>query len=243
MPWMPSLAWKVVDYMSSSHDRRFRDLDYYLREWYKNISRIANKLLRGHGWQQGKILIRQSDGLSVRWSALCEAISRDRYYQKHPKDARVTTQIMLAALKFGGHAHPRYVVGFECNEFGATHYDEYDKQGGACHIWPVWGGIGDCPEISERTKGVLYIKSMGGHINWNRLGRRDRATTKHCDHFFSIYDPILRSLGLFPGPCMWHAAPETVSNLLRDGAGREQSSAEDPIGTATPGPRRPGAFR
>ncbi len=106
--------------------------------------------------------------------------------------------------------HPRYVIGFGCSEFGVTQYDEYDKQGGACHIWPVWDGIEDCPEISERTKGVLYIKAVGGHINWNRLGRRDRVTVKHCDHFFSIYDPILRSLGLFPGPCMWHAAPETV---------------------------------
>ena len=76
MPYMPSLAWKILEYMSSSHDPRYRKIDYYLQKWYKNVSRIANKLLRGHGWQQERILWRESDGLSVRWSALCEAIEK-----------------------------------------------------------------------------------------------------------------------------------------------------------------------
>ena len=128
MPWMTSVAWKIIDSMTSSQDRRFRDLDYHLREWYKNISRIANNLLRGHGWQQ-KQFIRHSDGLSVRWGALRNAIARDNHYQQHPKEARVTSQIMLAALKFGGHDHPRYVIGFECSEYGVSQCDEYDKKG------------------------------------------------------------------------------------------------------------------
>ncbi len=131
---MPSLAWKILEYMSSSHDPRYRKIDYYLQKWYKNVSRVANKLLRGHGWQQERILWRESDGLSVRWSALCEAVQKDRYYKKHPQNAQVTSQTMLAALKYGGHEHPRYMLGFESNEWGATRYDEFDKKEGIEHI-------------------------------------------------------------------------------------------------------------
>ena len=52
MPNMPSIAWKILEYMTSSHDQRYRYLGKHLQEWYKNVSRIGNKLLRGHGWQQ-----------------------------------------------------------------------------------------------------------------------------------------------------------------------------------------------
>ena len=41
----------------------------------------------------------------------------------------------------------------------------------------------------------------------------------HQDQYFSICDPILRDLGYFPGPAVWHSAPESVSNALRDAHG------------------------
>ena len=53
----------------------------------------------------------------------------DHHYQQHPKGARVTSQTILAALKFGGHDYPRYVIGFECSEYGVSRYDEHDKKG------------------------------------------------------------------------------------------------------------------
>ncbi len=34
---------------------------------------------------------------------------------------------MLAALKYGGHEHPRYLLGFEASEWGVTQFDHYDK--------------------------------------------------------------------------------------------------------------------
>ena len=111
------------------------------------------------------------------------------------------------------------MLGFECNEWGATNYDEHDMEEGAEHVWPVWGGIGFCPEISERNKGVLFIKPAGGAINWNVLGRYDRVQANHQDHLFPLYSPIVRSSGLYSGPCAWHTTPEPVSDLLRDGKG------------------------
>ena len=48
VPRMPSIAWKAHDYMRSRHDPRLRDLGRELRDWYKNVSWIANALLRGH---------------------------------------------------------------------------------------------------------------------------------------------------------------------------------------------------
>ncbi len=54
---------------------------------------------------------------------------------------------------------------------------------------------------------------------WHALGRKDKVCAYHQDHYFSFYDPILRDLGYFPGPAMWHSAPESVSNALRDAHG------------------------
>ena len=34
------------EHMSSSSDKRFKDLDYHIKEWYRTVSRIATKLLR-----------------------------------------------------------------------------------------------------------------------------------------------------------------------------------------------------
>ncbi len=102
---------------------------------------------------------------------------------------------------------------------GATNYDEHDVKEGTEHVWPVWDGVGFCPEISEKNKGILFIKPVGGAIKWSVLGRYDKVTANHQDHLFSIYSPIVRSSGLFPGPCAWQTTPEPVSDILRDGKG------------------------
>ena len=86
---MAMICWKMREHMSSSSDKRFKDLDYHIKEWYRTVSRIATKLLRGHGYQQ-KYLRRESDGLSARWSALCNAIQHDHHYYGHPSTAQVT---------------------------------------------------------------------------------------------------------------------------------------------------------
>jgi hypothetical protein len=80
VPRMPSLAWKALDYMKSRHDPRLRDLSRELKDWYKNVSWIATTLLRGHikTRKQRELLWRESDGLSVRWSGLCNAIWSDQ---------------------------------------------------------------------------------------------------------------------------------------------------------------------
>ncbi len=111
------------------------------------------------------------------------------------------------------------MLGFECSEWGATRYDEHDAKERAEHVWPVWDGVGFCPEISERNKGVLFIKPVGGAIKWSVLGRYDCVSANHQDHLFSICSPIVRSSLLCPGPCAWHATPEPVSDILRDGMG------------------------
>ncbi len=82
VPRMPAIAWKALEYMKSRHDPRVRDLGRELRDWYKNVSWIANTLLRGHikTQHQRKLLWRESDGLSVRWSSLCQAVWSDRHY-------------------------------------------------------------------------------------------------------------------------------------------------------------------
>ncbi len=221
VPRMPSLAWKVLDYLRSKHDVRFRDLDKWIQNWYNNISRIANQLLRGHirTQKQRQLLWRESDGLSVRWSCLCEAIWIDKYYKRHPSNAQITSQLVLAALYYGGHEHPRYLLGFEANEWGETMFDQHDRHDATEHIWPVWNGIHDSPAICERQGGVLFIKPVGGAVNWAVLGRKDRVQARHQDHHFSLCSPILRGLGLFPGPCAWHSTTEHVSELLRDAKG------------------------
>ncbi len=110
-------------------------------------------------------------------------------------------------------------LGFECSEYGHSKHDAHHKKGGIGHIWPIRDGSDACHDISERNGGVLYIKAIGGHINWNASGRKDMVRAYHQDHYVSIYDPILRDLNYFPGPAMWHAAPERVSDYLRDAVG------------------------
>ena len=83
----------------------------------------------------------------------------------------------------------------------------------------MWNGFAENPGISERTHGVLFIKPVGGEVNWDQLGKRDHFLAKHQTHHFSPFSPILRSLGLYPGPCAWHSTTERVSSLLRDGEG------------------------
>ena len=58
------------------------------------------------------------------------------------------------------------MLGFEADEWGATAYDHCDRHDATEHIWPVWNGIHDNPDISERNKGVLFIKPVGGDVNW-----------------------------------------------------------------------------
>ena len=69
----------------------------------------------------------------------------------------------------------------------------------------------------------MYIKAIGGHIDWHALGRKEMVRAHHVDHYFSIYHPILRNLDCFPGPAMWHTAPEMVSDWLRDAVGDRPS--------------------
>ena len=216
---MAMICWKLSDYMGSSNDKRYRPLDCHLKGWYRNVSKITTKLQRGHGYQQ-KFLRRELDGSSVRRSALCNAVLHDNRYYEHPNNARVTSQVMLAALKYGGHEHPRFLPGFECCEYCNSKHDAHHKAGGiGNHIWPALDGSGDCYDISERNGGVLYIKAIGGHIDWHALGRKEMVRAHHVDHYFSIYHPILRNLDCFPGPAMWHTAPEMVSDWLRDAVG------------------------
>ena len=207
------------EHMSSSSDKRFKDLDYHIKEWYRTVSRIATKLLRGHGYQQ-KYLRRESDGLSARWSALCNAIQHDHHYYGHPSTAQVTiAESCLPLSNMEAMSIRGISLGFECSEYGHSKHDAHHKKGGIGHIWPIRDGSDACHDISERNGGVLYIKAIGGHINWNALGRKDMVRAYHQDHHFSIYDPIFRDLNYFPGPAMWHSAPEIVSNSLRDAIG------------------------
>ena len=220
---MAMICWKLSDYMGSSNDKRYRPLDCHLKGWYRNVSKITTKLQRGHGYQQ-KFLRRELDGSSVRRSALCNAVLHDNRYYEHPNNARVISQVMLAALKYGGHEHPRFLPGFECCEYCNSKHDAHHKAGGiGNHIWPALDGSGDCYDISERNGGVLYIKAIGGHIDWHALGRKEMVRAHHVDHYFSIYHPILRNLDCFPGPAMWHTAPEMVSDWLRDAVGDRPS--------------------
>ena len=60
VPRMPALGRKVLDYMKSKHDHLHKGL----KDWYKNVSWIANTLLRGHikTRKQRHLLWRESDG-------------------------------------------------------------------------------------------------------------------------------------------------------------------------------------
>ncbi len=171
IPRMPALAWKAFDYMKSRHDPRMRDLSKELKDWYRNVSWIATTLLRGHvrTQKQRNLLWREADGLSVRWSGLCNAIRCDRYYEPHPRGAQVNTQQILNALHHGGFDNPRYLIGFPANEWGATAYDAYDVRNTTEHIWPVWNGYAENPDICERNYGPMFIKPVGGEVNWDAM--------------------------------------------------------------------------
>ncbi len=108
------------------------------------------------------------------------------------------------------------------------------------HAWPVWGGVSDCSasDLTERNGGMLYIKAVGGHIDWIVLGRKEKVTAHHADHYLSIRSPILRDLGYYPGPAVYHAAPELVSDNLRDNAGNDRA-----ILCGRPGLGKPGSER
>ncbi len=208
MPAMTRVCWKLFEYMGSSNDRRCRHLKPALKNLYYNVSKIATKLLRGHGYQ--KHLEKEADCLSVRWSALCRAITHDRAYYEHPDGAQVNSQRILSALKYGGQGHPRFLFAFQCDEYGWSKHDEYDRPGGIKrHVWPVWDGLNDCStsDHTERNGGVLHVKAVGGHIGWIGLGRKDKVTAHHADHYLSIYSQILRDFGYYPGPAMYHTPP------------------------------------
>jgi len=185
------------------------------------VSWIANTLLRGHikTRHQSELLWRESDGPSVRWSSLCQAVWSDRHYTHHPGNANINSHQILCALHHGGFENPRYLLGFPADEWGVTACDQYDVRNTTEHIWPVWNGYAENPNISERTFGPLFIKPVGGEVNWDELGARDHVLAKHQLHHFSPYSPILRSLGFYPGPCAWHSTTERVSTLLQSGEG------------------------
>ena len=117
----------------------------------------------------------------------CAALIRDKAYFEHPDAVPITSQKILAALRYGGREHPRFLLGFQCDEFGWSRHDRNDKPGGIKHhVWPVWDGVSDNPDISERNGGVLYIKAVGGHINWILLGKKNWVRAHHADHYMSL---------------------------------------------------------
>ena len=128
---------------------------------------------------------------------------------------------MLNALHHGGFDNPRYVIGFPANEWGRTSFDEYDVRNSAEHIWPVWNGYAENPDICERNYGPMFVKPIGGEINWEALGERYHVLAKHQLHHISPFSSVLRALGLYPGPCAWHTTTETVATLLQSGAGSQ----------------------
>ncbi len=183
---------------------------------------------------------RELDGLSARWCAFCNAVVRDRASYDHPDGAPITSQRILAALKYAGQGHPRLLLTFQCDEYSRSKHDLYDKPGGIKrHVWPVWDGVSENPDISERNGGVLYIKAVGGHIGWKALGSKGRVDAHHADHNLPIYSPILRNLGFFPGPAMYRTAPELVSDKLRDAHGDRSILCGGP-GRANPGAEETG---
>ena len=103
---MTRCCWKFVEFMESVGDRRCRNLKAPVMGWFFNVSEVATKLLRGHGNQSH--LTRESDCLSVRWGALCRAITHDRAYYGHRDDCLVNSQRILSALKYGSQGHPRF---------------------------------------------------------------------------------------------------------------------------------------
>ncbi len=109
------------------------------------------------------------------------------------------------------------------------------KRGGIGHILPIWDGSDACRDISERNGGVLYIKAIGGHINWNALGRKDMVRAYHQDHHFSIYDPIFRDLNYFPGPLSGRLAGLALGRapLVIPTWGGPNPQREHPAGPAT----------
>ena len=194
---MPSIAWMAFDYMKSYHDPRMRGLNRQLKDWCKSVSQIATTLLRGHvrTQKQRELLWREADGLSVRWGKLCDAIRCDKQYRNHPGGARVTTQQILYALHRGGFDNPRYLLGFHANEWGCTRLDDYIVHNAAEHIWPIWNGYADNPDICERWFGPLFVKPIGGEINWDTIGERYHVLAKHQLHHMSPFSSVLRAKG------------------------------------------------
>jgi hypothetical protein len=65
------------------------------------------------------------------------------------------------------------------------------------HIWPVWNGYAENPNISEMTFGPLFIKPVGGEVNGDELGARDHVLAKHQLHHISPYSPSSEALDCF----------------------------------------------
>ncbi len=117
-------------------------------------------------------------------------------------------------------------LAFPCNEHGGTKHDRYDLPVGVhSHVWPIWDGLKDCSalDLTERNGSVSYAKAVCGHIDYHALGRKDMVTAHPMDHYLSIFSPILRDLGLYPGPAIYHNAPEWVSDNLRDATSSDRA--------------------
>jgi hypothetical protein len=233
VPGMPSIAWMAFDFMKSYHDPRMRGLKPYLKDWCKNISWIATTLLRGHvrSKRQRELLWREPDGMSVRWGKLCDAIRCDKHYYDHPDGARVTTQQMLYAMHHGGFDNPRFLLGFQANQWGCTRLEDYIVHDAKEHIWPIWNGYADNRHLCEKRFGPLFIKPVGGEVNWDNLGARYHVLAKHQLHHMSPFSPICRAKKLYPGPCGWHTTTETVATWCRLEQDHNPSCAADHAAT------------